>query len=132
MLGKEAMDILIDRYGYHEGTAKAYVESMGICTYCQEDLMEFRQGYSSATIDHLLPVSKYSELEMNYNNWVFCCSSCNSMKHNMDVLGIGESAIDMINNNRSELIERVKERMKQKIIDRELEYKEIRLLIQNY
>lgn len=118
-------------FGYNEGTAIAYIESEGICVYCGDDMFQFRQGYSSAQIDHLLPSSKYPELKWNIKNWVFCCSSCNAMKHNLDVLKEGEDATEQVENNREKLIERVKQELSDKINQREHEYLTVKKIVKN-
>ena len=70
MNNEDKLQKLMREYGFNEGTAMAYIESQGRCMYCDEDMFEFRQGYSSSQIDHLLPSSKHKKLEWEIKNWV--------------------------------------------------------------
>ncbi|MEZ5592644.1 MAG: hypothetical protein R3F53_18860 [Gammaproteobacteria bacterium] len=56
MTKEQKVTLLIIQFGFNQGTADAYIESMGKCMYCDDDVFQFRQGYSSAQIDHILPV----------------------------------------------------------------------------
>ena len=129
MSDKQKIEYLEKKYQYNHGTAKAYVEAKGICVYCKEDVLSQRQGYSSAQIEHLLPTSKYPQLKDNLDNLIFCCSSCNSIKYQFDVLKSGENPVEMIQNHRDELIERVREKLADKIKERTIEYQDIRRLL---
>ena len=120
----------MNEFGFNKGTALAYIESEGKCTYCGDDMFQFRQGYSSSQIDHLLPLSKYEELRWNTKNWVFCCSSCNAIKHNLDVLKNGENPTEQIKNNREELVKRVKVQLSEKFREREIEYNAVKKIVQ--
>ena len=127
---EERIHKLKNEYGFNEGTALAYIDSEGKCTYCGDDMFTFRQGYSSSQIDHLLP-KKYKELEWNIKNWVFCCSSCNAIKHDLDVLKANENPVKTVENKRNELIERVKEQLSEKINKRKIEYNNIKRIVQS-
>jgi hypothetical protein len=57
----------------------------GRCAYCDKDLIEgqyIRHGW--ATTDHLLPQSKYPDLDRESLNTVPACSACNCLKGGMD------------------------------------------------
>ncbi|MCB1454658.1 MAG: HNH endonuclease [Rhizobiaceae bacterium] len=103
---------------------------MGKCMYCDDEICQFRQGYSSAQIDHILPVKKCPQLKWNIKNWIFCCSSCNGMKGDFDVLAENEDPMVQIENNRNELIKRVRSRLAAQINDRNSEYLAIRKIVQ--
>lgn len=128
---KKRINKLITEFEFNEETAFAHIESEGKCMYCGDDLYEFRQGYSSSQIDHLLPSSKYEELRWNLNNLVFSCSSCNGLKHKLDVLKNGENPVEEIENNREKLILRVREILSEKISERNLEYEAVKKIVRN-
>ncbi len=94
---------------FHDSIATAFVKARGRCEYCGYDLLRDRQGYASATVDHLLPKGTYGENVAEHpNNWVLSCSCCNSTKGKYDVLEQGEDANDMVENKREVLIHRAK------------------------
>ena len=131
MAGEERARRLISEVGFNEETANAYVVSEGRCVYCGDDMFEFRQGYSSSQIDHLLPISKYPQLGKNIYNCVFCCSSCNSMKHKFDALKEGEDPEDKIENSQQMLIKRVQDFLSEKIEKRRLEYWKVKKILRD-
>jgi 5-methylcytosine-specific restriction endonuclease McrA len=61
------------------------------CVYCGCDLIKDRDDLSGRDIfnylhyfDHLLPTSKYPELERELSNRVLCCTPCNQLKQDWD------------------------------------------------
>ncbi len=105
-------DILIQelktKLEFTDSIATAFVRASGRCEYCGYDLLRDRQGYASATVDHLLPKGTYDDdnIAENPSNWVLSCSCCNSTKGRYDVLKPSEDANVMLNNNRAELMNR--------------------------
>lgn len=73
---------------FNDVTARRYVESRGVCTYCCEDVFASLLGFYSAHIDHLLPrgYEAVKDLVEVPDNAVFCCCRCNQKKGNFDVL----------------------------------------------
>ena len=127
---EQKIEYLERTYGFNHGTAMAYVRSKGRCTYCQENVLSTREGYSSGQIDHVLPAARYPQIASDINNWVYCCSSCNFMKHELDVLQSGEDPVRMITEEKEELITRVRTSLKEKIDKRTVEFEDIRGLLQ--
>ena len=66
-----------------DGGLKLIKEQLGKlaykCPVCNELLSD-----TSATIDHLLPKSKYLGLAMDTNNMLVMCNSCNATKNNQE------------------------------------------------
>lgn len=125
----EKTSFLIKVHGFHPGTAAAYVKSRGYCTYCEEPTLNFRDGYSSAAIDHLIPRSLLPELAMEIGNWVFSCASCNSMKSAYNPVSQGEDPQKMLLNSREVLIQRVQDYLRPKIVARNAAFEDIRARI---
>ncbi|MCW9023344.1 MAG: HNH endonuclease [Gammaproteobacteria bacterium] len=119
---------LMKIYGWYEGIARALIDSNGYCVFCGENLVETRLGYSSIVMDHLLPKSKYPDLEYEFHNHILSCSSCNGMKGNFDPLHEGEEAKSMLQN-RQEIIDRCKHYLSKSIRDRKEEWLEIKDLL---
>ena len=122
----EAFNYLRDTRGWHEGLARATAKAKGICSYCEENLMTSRVGYSSITLDHLLPKSLYPELEEHPNNHVLSCASCNTMKRTWNPIRDGEEALKMLENHREELISRVQESLTEAIEKRYIQWQEVK------
>lgn len=95
--------------------ATAYVKAKGHCEYCGHDLLRDRHGYASAGVDHLLPKDAYPSLANLKRNWVLSCSCCNSTKSNHNVLQDGEDPINMLGNERLELISRARRYIRNKM-----------------
>ena len=49
------------------------------CGYC-DDLDKFNGGYRNYQIDHFKPKKKFPDLEITYDNLVYCCPFCNRAK----------------------------------------------------
>jgi len=130
MSNEEKIAYLQNQYNYNHATAVVYIQSKGICTYCGENLLEFRQGYSSGVVDHLLPSVKYPELSDDINNTVYCCSSCNQMKGKYNALENGEDPCIMLTKRREVLIDRIREHLRERISKRTYEYEDIKELLQ--
>ena len=64
--GKELVKLQLEKLGY-------------ICPVCNDSLSE-----ELATIDHLLPKSKFLGLAMVKSNMLVMCQSCNSAKNNQE------------------------------------------------
>jgi 5-methylcytosine-specific restriction endonuclease McrA len=55
------------------------------CVYCGKYMLEsYDTAYFSSEVDHLLPVSRYPELDAVPWNRVLTCSTCNNLKLNWD------------------------------------------------
>ena len=129
------VELLIKEFGYARGIACAFVKWDGRCAYCGEDLLASRSGYSGACIDHLVPSSLMQQ--SNCPDWadkpeniVLCCSSCNSMKHTMDVLeGRDAREILLDPERRESLIEDVRRRLRGKIKARESEWHKVSCIV---
>lgn len=112
---KLKVKLLVEECGFAELTAQVYVAYNGKCVYCGEDLVKSSLGYSSGTIDHLLPKSKHPNHEWNENNLVLSCGLCNSLKSGVDILQQGEDPTDMLENSKLEMIRRAKKVISDKI-----------------
>lgn len=121
----EVADWLMREWGWHEEIARALERTLGYCEYCHEDLLASRPGYSSIVLDHLIPVN-FKEKNLVSANFVLSCSSCNQMKHGFNPIKEGEDADQMVLNNREDLVQRVRERLEQKIEGRTEEWKKIK------
>jgi hypothetical protein len=124
------IEYLEKRYRWNHGTARAFVETGGRCMYCDDDVLATVQGYASSQIDHILPKSTFPDFEWNEDNWVLCCSLCNSAKGKVSELRPGEDGVDMLVNHRQALIDRIRERLKEPISKRRSEYEDIKRLLQ--
>ncbi len=103
---------------FTDSIATAFVKACGRCEYCGADLLRDRQGYASATVDHLLPKGFYDEnIAEHHNNWVLSCSCCNSTKGTYNLLKQGEKAIDMLESKRHDLIARAKQYVSGKMLE---------------
>lgn len=111
--------------GWHEGLARATAEAHGVCRYCDESLVDSKVGYSSITLDHLLPKSRYSNLTEHPQNHVLSCASCNLLKRDWDPIHAGEDPEFMLLEKREELVERVKKELCVKINKRRTEWIEV-------
>ena len=120
------VDYLCDKWCWSEAIAKAAVEFKGCCAYCDEDLLDTRLGYSSISLDHLLPKANYPDLVGYSLNHILSCASCNWMKGSLNVIDSGEDPKQMLDNNRYELIVRVRKKLVDKIKARESEWQSIR------
>ena len=87
------------------------------------------KSYSAMEIDHLLPKFVYEEHRFNYSNYVTSCSTCNQLKRQFDPLMEGESAMSMLEENRSKLIERVRDQLQKKYDLREREFETVKSII---
>jgi hypothetical protein len=130
---------LMTIHGFNLGTAQAYVESKGRCTYCGADCLATAQSYWSSQIDHLLPKNIYPTLILEPVNMVVSCFSCNNIKKGMDILTIdpeltelkneGLQPIDILNRFKSQAIEAIREQLKAKIAKRDADYSAIRAIV---
>lgn len=125
----ESAQKLITELYWEEGTAIAHAESKGNCEYCGDDLLNSWKSYSAMEIDHLLPKFVYEEHRFNYSNYVTSCSTCNQLKRQFDPLMEGESAMSMLEENRSKLIERVRDQLQKKYDLREREFETVKSII---
>ena len=121
--------LLIKEFGYFEGIAQAVVNADGHCVYCREDLLQTRLGYSSITMDHLLPKSLHPELAWEKSNHVLACSSCNGMKGNYNPLQAGEVGAEMLSAQQSQLIERVRSYLAVAIQKRRSEWERVKQIV---
>ena len=96
--------------------ATAFVRARGRCEYCGADLLMARQGYASMQLDHLLPKSKYPNLENDLNNGVLCCSTCNGVKKSHDLRKLDESEEDILTKDREMFIDRCRKFIAEKMI----------------
>jgi 5-methylcytosine-specific restriction endonuclease McrA len=74
-----------------------YVRDGSQCAYCNFELWDsFMLGYYFATLDHILPKSKFGMFESLSWNKTPCCRGCNALKrsYNPDE---GENQIDLNN-----------------------------------
>ena len=122
----EVAKYLINSHGWYEGIANALERSRGLCEYCRENLLATRPGYSSIVMDHLLPKSIYPDVEWNLNNHALACSSCNAMKGKYDPLEKNEDPVEMVLEQREELVKRVQVHLSESIEKRTQEWKSIR------
>ena len=150
MTNEKKVEILMDKktFNFNEATARAYVKAKGRCAYCDDDIMNYRQGYSSAQIDHLLPMSIYSEYseekfggdpKLCPENSVFSCSSCNNIKKAFDptiTLKANPSfntekmnEIEILSNFKCNLIKITRKHIQSGIEKRNKEYREVKAII---
>ena len=62
-----------------------WLRHRGTCVYCGKDLVAGQYiRYGWATTDHLMPQSKYPDLDQCSLNTVPACSACNCLKRDMD------------------------------------------------
>jgi 5-methylcytosine-specific restriction endonuclease McrA len=129
---EEKVKILVNEFHYVESIARVFVEYGCICPYCGEDLLSSRASYSSIYIDHLLPKSKYPDLEWDQRNLVACCSSCNLMKQELNVLDLYKD-IDPKNalDNKQDLINKVKASLFERFEYRQKEYTRVTQIIRS-
>ncbi len=128
----EKVKMLMNELNWEESTARAFVEYGCICPYCGEDLLISRASYSSIYIDHLLPKSKYPDLEWDQRNVVACCLSCNSMKYELNILDLYKD-IDPKNalDNKQDLINMVKASLSERLEYRQKEYMKVTQIIRS-
>ncbi len=122
MMNGMSDDVLIQelktKLKFTDSIATAFVKAHVRCEYCGYDLLRDRQGYASATVDHLLPKGTYDEnVAENPNNWALSCFCCNSTKGKYDVLEQGEDANVMLNSERGKLIDRAKKYISGKMLE---------------
>lgn len=86
MTDQDRIDVLMRDHNYNKSTAIAYVQAKGTCSYCGENTLVNFLGYYSAQIDHILPRSKYPDLELEQTNLVYACFFCNKLKSSFDPL----------------------------------------------
>ena len=122
----DSFKYLYETRGWHEGLARATAESKGICKYCDDDLLESRVGYTSITLDHLLPQKLYPDFVEHPKNHVLCCASCNLMKRDWDPIRVGENPGQMLKENQDELITRVRKKLNEAIDRRKTEWLEVK------
>ena len=114
-MNTELQKTLQKKFGFWEHTAEAFIESKGLCGYCGENLYETRVQYYSMQLDHLLPKNTYVHLATHPQNFVLSCQRCNNLKRAFNPLKENEDSEEMLENNKSKLISRVKEHLKEKI-----------------
>ncbi len=121
---------LVNKHGFNEGTAIAYLESKGKCVYCDKNLLEGLSDFYAADIDHLLPKSMYPEIEWDINNWVLSCRACNSIKGKMNISNLSWTPTEAIKNHKKELIAMFRTFLQERRNTKELEFKMIKEIIQ--
>ena len=120
-MNEEVLKKLKGEFGFWEYTAQAFLESKGTCGYCGENLFKNRLRYYSMELDHLLPKSIYVKFANHRNNFVLACKRCNNLKRSLDVLLPDEDPELMLENKKSELVSRVKDKLlKRKEADEKL------------
>ncbi|HEX9060678.1 MAG TPA: HNH endonuclease signature motif containing protein [Clostridia bacterium] len=124
------LNMLVNDHRFNEGTARAYLESNGKCVYCGVDLLKDISTFYSADIDHLLPKSKYPELESNIDNWVLSCRACNSIKGKMNIADLSWTPEKAVKEHKKELIKIISDHLAEKKINKETELKIIREIVQ--
>jgi len=92
--------------------------------------LEGLSDFYAADIDHLLPKSRYPEIESDINNWVLSCRACNSIKGKMDISNLSWTATDAIKNHKKELIAMFRTLLQERRNTQEVEFKMIRKIIQ--
>lgn len=131
MTNDERISALVNEHGFNEGTARAYVQSSGKCVYCDKNLLYELSDFYAADIDHLLPRSKYPELESNTDNWVLSCRACNSIKGKMDIPSLSWDASTAIKEHKKEVIEIYRDALQERRNAKENEFTAIKNIIQD-
>ncbi len=104
-----------------------------VCVYCGRDMLEsYDVVYHGYATDHLLPVSKYPELDSQAWNLVLACRACNSFKLAYDpndppIYIPGQQLTLEV---RSELLDRAKKYIKEKRQHREMRFQKEKQAIQ--
>jgi hypothetical protein len=63
----------------------AYLRDRGICQYCGCNLFEsYESLFGKQELDHLLPKTRYPQLETHIWNLVTACRLCNNLKSHWD------------------------------------------------
>jgi len=127
---EDKVKILVDKYDFSEWTAEEYIDAKGKCVYCGTDLLYNLNSFHAADIDHIFPKSKYPELEAVKNNLALCCRACNGMKGKMDLKDIPWPPREAVENHRQELIEIIREKLRENRLRKEEELKNIRKIVQ--
>lgn len=112
-------------FGFHPDVAFVTAEANGICSYCGEDLLSSRPGYSSIRRDRLIP-----EYEGEQNNDVLACASCKEMKANFSPLHGGDDADRMLRQDKDQLVQRVRTHLQKRIIARKSEWYRVKDIIE--
>lgn len=86
MAPEQLMDVLKANYAFNVISAQAHVEANGYCRYCGEDIYASFLNYSSSHVDHILPKSKYPNLDREPSNFALSCFFCNQQKSDYDPL----------------------------------------------
>ena len=85
------------------------------CEYCGADLLSSPQALWLAESDHILPLSKYPELQDDPNNYAHTCGLCNKLKRNWNPIGNDPAfpvADHLTDDQRQQLIARCREYLK--------------------
>jgi hypothetical protein len=98
-------------------TLAAWLRDGCCCVYCGNDMLaSYDVTYYDSALDHLLPLSKYQELDSVLWNRVLSCSTCNSMKAawdpNFDGIYIAGSIV-LEETARRSLLQRARERVQE-------------------
>ncbi len=93
--------------------AAAFVDAKGRCEYCARDLLMDRLGYAVAELDHIIPQSKLGP--DSGHNIALACRLCNIVKSGWTPVEEGESATELLANDRALLVQRVRERIARKM-----------------
>lgn len=130
MADDERISALVKEHGFNEGTARAYVQSSGKCVYCDKNLLNELSDFYAADIDHLLPKSKYPEIESDIDNWVLSCRACNSIKGKMDLPNLSWNALTAIKEHKKEVIKMYRNALQERRNAKENEFTAIKRIVQ--
>ncbi len=104
-----------------------------VCVYCGRDMLEsYDVTYHGYATDHLLPASKYPELDSQAWNLLLACRACNSFKldydpNNPPIYIPGQQPTPEV---RPELLNRAKKHVKEKRQAREMLFQKEQQAIQ--
>ena len=111
-------------------TVKAWIEFDGRCAYCGQDLVEERLHYACGEVDHLIPENILSDNgEALQANLVLACRLCNSLKHYENPCQKGEDCLEMLKNNRNELLQRTREIIAKKAVQPHADWWKVRMIL---
>ena len=99
-----------------------WLQSNFHCEYCGVDLLSNLPVLDGADSDHLLPKAKYPHLRNVLSNYVMTCASCHKLKGKFDPAQDDtqfQTCTNLTETDRNELINRVRERVKDRRQTRE-------------
>jgi 5-methylcytosine-specific restriction endonuclease McrA len=74
----------LNEFNFSEAAASIYSKCHFRCQYCGFDGLSSVDAYWSLQVDHILPKSKYPDLEKDLKNQILACTVCNTFKDNFN------------------------------------------------